>query len=199
VFELLLRFYDPQSGQVLLDGIDIRDLDPLVLRQQIALVSQQPALFTGTVMENIRYGRPDASDDEVMAAAEAAYASEFIVNLPETWHSHLGESGIRLSGGQKQRLAIARAILKDPKILLLDEATSALDAESERKVQMAIERLMPGRTTIIIAHRLATVRNVDNIAVMQQGKLIALGRHEELLLNNELYARLAALQFNQTP
>jgi ATP-binding cassette subfamily B protein len=199
VFELLLRFYDPQSGQVLLDGIDIRNLDPLVLRQQIALVSQQPALFTGTVMENIRYGRPDASDDEVMAAAEAAYASEFIVNLPDTWHSYLGESGIRLSGGQKQRLAIARAILKDPKILLLDEATSALDAESERKVQMAIERLMPGRTTIIIAHRLATVRNVDNIAVMQQGKLIALGRHEELLLNNELYARLAALQFNQTP
>jgi ATP-binding cassette, subfamily B, bacterial len=198
VFELLLRFYDPQIGQVLLDGIDIRQLDPLVLRQQIALVSQQPALFTGTVMENIRYGRPDASDEEVMAAAEAAYASEFIVNLPQNWHSHLGESGIRLSGGQKQRLAIARAILKNPRILLLDEATSALDAESERKVQMAIEKLMPGRTTIIIAHRLATVRNVDRIAVMQQGKLVAQGRHDDLLVENDLYARLAALQFNQT-
>jgi ATP-binding cassette, subfamily B, bacterial len=161
-------------------------------------VSQQPALFTGTVMDNIRYGRPDASDDDVKAAAEAAYASEFIQQLPQTWHSHLGDSGIRLSGGQKQRLAIARAILKDPRILLLDEATSALDAESEQKVQQAIERLMPGRTTLIIAHRLATVRNVDRIAVLERGQLVALGRHEELLGSNDLYARLAALQFNST-
>lgn len=198
VFELLLRFYDPRAGEILIDGVDIRHLDPLELRQQMALVSQQPALFTGTVMENIRYGRPDASDADVMAAAEAAFASEFIESLPDTWNSHLGESGIRLSGGQKQRLAIARAILKDPRILLLDEATSALDAESERKVQLAIEKLMPGRTTIIIAHRLATVRNVDRIAVMEKGCVIALGKHEELMLNNELYARLAALQFNQT-
>jgi ATP-binding cassette subfamily B protein len=197
LFELLLRFYDPRAGEILIDGVDIRRLDPLELRQQMALVSQQPALFTGTVMENIRYGRPDASDAEVMAAAEAAYASEFIETLPDTWNSHLGESGIRLSGGQKQRLAIARAILKDPRILLLDEATSALDAESERKVQLAIEKLMPGRTTIIIAHRLATVRNVDRIAVMEKGRVIALGKHDELLLSNELYGRLAALQFNQ--
>ncbi|MBU2098485.1 MAG: ATP-binding cassette domain-containing protein [Gammaproteobacteria bacterium] len=196
VFELLLRFYDPRDGQILLDGVDIRQLDPVALREHMALVSQQPALFTGTVMENIRYGRPDATDAEVMAAAEAAYASEFINTLPDKWHSHLGESGIRLSGGQKQRLAIARAILKDPRILLLDEATSALDAESERKVQLAIEQLMPGRTTIIIAHRLATVRNVDRIAVMESGRVTALGKHDELLLNNDLYARLAALQFN---
>ena len=198
VFELLLRFYDPRAGEILLDGVDIRKLDPEELRKQMALVSQQPALFTGTVMENIRYGRPDASDADVMAAAEAAYASEFITSLPDTWHSHLGESGIRLSGGQKQRLAIARAILKDPRILLLDEATSALDAESERKVQLAIEKLMPGRTTVIIAHRLATVRNVDRIAVMEAGRVIALGRHDELLRNSELYARLAALQFTQS-
>jgi ATP-binding cassette, subfamily B, bacterial len=198
VFELLLRFYDPASGSLQLDGIDLRELDPEQLRAQIALVSQQPALFTGTVMDNIRYGRPDASDDDVKAAAEAAYASEFIQQLPQTWHSHLGDSGIRLSGGQKQRLAIARAILKDPRILLLDEATSALDAESEQKVQQAIERLMPGRTTLIIAHRLATVRNVDRIAVLERGQLVALGRHEELLGSNDLYARLAALQFNST-
>src|SRR5690606_21327804 len=146
--------------------------------------------------ENIRYGRPDATDEEVFAAAEAAYATEFILQLPEAWNSHLGDSGIRLSGGQRQRLAIARAILKDPRILLLDEATSALDAASEQKVQQAIERLMPGRTTIIIAHRLATVRNVDLIAVMERGQLVALGRHDELLGSNELYARLAALQLN---
>lgn len=198
VFELLLRFYDPSAGDLLLDGVDIRRLDPHQLRQQIALVSQQPALFTGTVMENIRYGRPQASDAEVMAAAEAAYATEFILQLPDTWHSHLGDAGIRLSGGQRQRLAIARAILKDPPILLLDEATSALDAESERKVQLAIEKLMPGRTTIIIAHRLSTVRNVDRIAVMDKGRLVALGHHEELLDNNALYARLAALQFQSS-
>lgn len=196
LFELLLRFYDPAEGSIKLDDIDLRDLDPQQLRAQIALVSQQPAIFTGTVMENIRYGRPDATDEEVFAAAEAAYATEFILQLPEAWNSHLGDSGIRLSGGQRQRLAIARAILKDPRILLLDEATSALDAASEQKVQQAIERLMPGRTTIIIAHRLATVRNVDLIAVMERGQLVALGRHDELLGSNELYARLAALQLN---
>lgn len=197
VFELLLRFYDPSSGTIRLDGVDLRELDPQHLRAQIALVSQQPAIFTGTVMENIRYSRPDASDEEVFDAAEAAYASEFIEQLPNTWNSYLGESGIRLSGGQKQRLAIARAILKNPRILLLDEATSALDAASEQKVQHAIEKLMPGRTTLIIAHRLATVRNVDRIAVMENGQLVALGRHEELLGSSDLYARLAALQFNR--
>ena len=196
LFDLLLRFYDPTEGEILLDGVNIRAVSPLDLRSHIALVSQQPAMFTGTVMDNIRYSRPDASDEEIMAAAEAAYATEFIERLPDTWHSFLGESGIRLSGGQKQRLAIARAILKDPKILLLDEATSALDAESEQKVQQAIEKLMPGRTTVIIAHRLATVRNVDNIAVMEQGKLVATGTHDQLMADSPLYARLANLQFS---
>lgn len=196
LFDLLLRFYDPTHGEILLDGINIRSVDPLDLRSHIALVSQQPAMFTGTVMENIRYGRPDASDDEIKAAAQAAFATEFIERLPDTWHSFLGESGIRLSGGQKQRLAIARAILKDPRILLLDEATSALDAESEQKVQQAIEQLMPGRTTIIIAHRLATVRNVDRIAVMENGRLVAHGTHDELMKGSALYARLANLQFS---
>jgi ATP-binding cassette, subfamily B, bacterial len=156
-------------------------------------------IFTGSVMDNIRYGRPDASDPDVFAAADAAFATEFIEKLPETWQSHLGEAGIRLSGGQRQRLAIARAILKNPRILLLDEATSALDAESERKVQMALDKLMVGRTTLIIAHRLATVRNVDSIAVMENGKLIAMGSHEELLRHSPLYARLAALQFHGQP
>lgn len=196
LFDLLLRFYDPLSGQILLDGVDIRALDPTVLRSHFALVSQQPTIFTGTVADNIRYGCPDASDDAVHAAAEAAFASEFITRLPDTWNSQLGEAGIRLSGGQKQRLAIARAILKDPKILLLDEATSALDAESERTVQIALEKLMQGRTTLIIAHRLATVRNVDQIAVMESGRLIATGSHDQLLSSCPLYARLSALQFD---
>lgn len=196
LFDLLLRFYDPTHGEILLDGINIKSVDPIDLRAHIALVSQQPAMFTGTVMDNIRYGRPDASDDEIKAAAQAAFATEFIERLPDTWHSFLGEAGIRLSGGQKQRLAIARAILKDPRILLLDEATSALDAESEQKVQQAIEQLMPGRTTIIIAHRLATVRNVDRIAVMENGKLVAHGTHDELMTGSALYARLANLQFS---
>lgn len=199
LFDLLLRFYDPTDGAILVDNIDIRDTDPHDLRQHIALVSQQPVIFTGSVMDNIRYGRPDASDEDVLAAADAAFATEFIERLPDTWQSHLGEAGIRLSGGQRQRLAIARAILKNPRILLLDEATSALDAESERKVQMALDKLMVGRTTLIIAHRLATVRNVDSIAVMENGKLIAMGSHEELLSRSPLYARLAALQFNGQP
>lgn len=199
LFDLLLRFYDPTGGAILVDNIDIRDTDPQDLRRHIALVSQQPVIFTGSVMDNIRYGRTDASDEDVLAAADAAFATEFIERLPDTWQSHLGEAGIRLSGGQRQRLAIARAILKNPRILLLDEATSALDAESERKVQMALDKLMVGRTTLIIAHRLATVRNVDSIAVMENGKLIAMGSHEQLLSRSPLYARLAALQFNGQP
>jgi ATP-binding cassette subfamily B protein len=196
LFDLVLRFYDPQSGSIALDGVDIRELDPQELRSHIAIVSQQPTMFTGNVWDNIRYGRPDASDEEVRHAAESAYASEFIDKLPEGYDSYLGEAGIRLSGGQKQRIAIARAILKDPEILLLDEATSALDAESERKVQMALEKLMANRTSLVIAHRLATVMNVSKIAVLDSGKLIAQGSHKELLLESELYANLAKLQFS---
>ncbi|MBL4580789.1 MAG: ATP-binding cassette domain-containing protein [Gammaproteobacteria bacterium] len=196
LFDLVLRFYDPQSGSIALDGIDIRELAPHELRSHIAIVSQQPTMFTGNVWDNIRYGRPDASDEEVRSAAEAAYASEFIDKLPEGYDSYLGEAGIRLSGGQRQRIAIARAILKDPEILLLDEATSALDAESERKVQMALEKLMANRTSLVIAHRLATVMNVSKIVVFDSGKLIAQGSHKELLLESELYANLAKLQFS---
>lgn len=196
LFDLVLRFYDPQAGTLSLDGIDIRELDPQELRRHIAIVSQQPAMFTGNVWDNIRYGRPDATDDEVRSAAEAAYASEFIEKLPQGYDSYLGESGIRLSGGQKQRIAIARAILKDPEILLLDEATSALDAESERKVQLALTKLMANRTSLIIAHRLATVMNVSRIAVLDSGKLVAQGSHRELLQESELYANLASLQFS---
>ena len=196
LFDLILRFYDPQSGLIRLDGVDIRQLDPLELRRHIAVVSQQPAMFTGNVWDNIRYGNPDASDQEVRNAAEQAYASQFIEELPEQYDSYLGESGIRLSGGQKQRIAIARAILKDPEILLLDEATSALDAESERQVQLALERLMRGRTSLIIAHRLATVKNVDRIVVLDRGHLIAQGSHRQLLLDCPLYANLAKLQFS---
>ena len=196
LFDLVLRFYDPQSGSIELDGVDIRELDPQELRSNIAIVSQQPTMFTGNVWDNIRYGRPDASDEEVRNAAESAYASEFIDKLPEGYDSYLGEAGIRLSGGQKQRIAIARAILKDPEILLLDEATSALDAESERKVQMALEKLMANRTSLVIAHRLATIMNVSKIAVLDSGKLIAQGSHKELLLESKLYANLAKLQFS---
>ncbi len=195
LFDLLLRFYDPQQGQVLIDGLDNRHVDLLALRSHIAIVSQQPAMFTGNVRENIRYGRPDATDEQVMEAAQAAFASEFIEQLPEGYDSYLGESGIRLSGGQRQRLAIARAILKNAPILLLDEATSALDAESERKVQMALDALMQNRTTIVIAHRLATVMNVDTIVVMDAGRVVAQGTHQELLLSSPLYANLAELQF----
>jgi len=198
LFDLVLRFYDPQTGSLSLDGIDVRELDPKLLRSHIAIVSQQPTMFTGNVWENIRYGRPDASDDEVRAAADAAFASEFIEQLPQGYDSYLGESGIRLSGGQKQRIAIARAILKDPGILLLDEATSALDAESERKVQLALVKLMKNRTSLIIAHRLATVKNVNRIAVLEAGHLIAEGTHTELMQDCELYANLANLQFNES-
>ena len=195
VFQLLLRFYDPQSGVVAVDGINLKDADPRDVRRRIGLVSQDPVIFAANAMENIRYGRPDATDEEVVAAAEAAAAMEFIAKLPEGMKSFLGERGVRLSGGQKQRIAIARAILRDPALLLLDEATSALDAENERLVQRALERLMVGRTTMVIAHRLATVVSADRIAVIEDGRLIATGRHDQLLTTNALYARLAALQF----
>ena len=194
-FQLLLRFYDPQSGRVVLDGVNIAEADPLAVRQRIGLVPQDTVLFGTSARENIRYGRPDATDEEVEAAARAAAADGFIRALPEGYETFLGERGTRLSGGQRQRIAIARAILKNPPLLLLDEATSALDAESERVVQQALEQLMATRTTIIIAHRLATVLKADRIVVMDHGRIIATGSHEELIATNPLYARLAALQF----
>ena len=196
VFDLIQRFYDPQHGSVLFGHCDIRQLQPSDLRQQIAVVQQQPTLFTGDVMYNIRYGKPQASDEEVIAAATAAHADEFIRRLPDGYQSDLGEQGVRLSGGQRQRIAIARALLKDPRILLLDEATSALDAESEYKVQLALDKLMKDRTTIIIAHRLATILHADQIVVMDAGERVATGSHQDLLRSNELYARLARLQFS---
>lgn len=197
LFELLLRFYDPQTGRITLGGTDIRQLDPKDLRQQMALVPQQPALFSSDVFHNIRYGKPEASDEEVILAAKKAHAHEFIVNLPEGYNSFLGERGVRLSGGQRQRIAIARAILKDPHILLLDEATSALDSESEQHVQQALEELMRGRTTIIIAHRLSTIQHADKIAVLEQGRIIDIGNHQTLLKQCELYQRLVELQFKK--
>ena len=197
LFELLQRFYDPQIGCITLGGTDIRQLDPKDLRQQMALVPQQPALFSSDVFHNIRYGKPEASDEEVILAAKKAHAHEFIVNLPEGYNSFLGERGVRLSGGQRQRIAIARAILKDPHILLLDEATSALDSESEQHVQQALEALMRGRTTIIIAHRLSTIQHADKIAVLEQGRIIDIGNHQSLLQQCELYQRLVELQFKK--
>jgi len=197
LFELLQRFYDPQIGCITLGGTDIRQLDPKDLRQQMALVPQQPALFSSDVFHNIRYGKPEASDDEVILAAKKAHAHEFIINLPEGYNSFLGERGVRLSGGQRQRIAIARAILKDPDILLLDEATSALDSESEQHVQQALEALMRGRTTIIIAHRLSTIQHADKIAVLEQGRIIDIGNHQSLLKKCELYQRLVELQFKK--
>jgi ATP-binding cassette subfamily B protein len=195
VFQLLLRFYDPQLGSVRMDGVDLRECDPGALRSRIALVSQDPVIFSTSAMENIRYGRPEASDAEVRAAAVAANAADFIEALPEGYNASLGERGVRLSGGQKQRIAIARAILRNPAILLLDEATSALDAESERAVQDALTPLMRGRTTLVIAHRLATVQSAERIVVMEQGRIVASGSHAELVRHGGLYARLAALQF----
>jgi ATP-binding cassette subfamily B protein len=197
VFELLQRFYDPQLGRILLDGEDIRTMGLQQLREHIALVPQQPALFTGDVRYNIAYGKLDASDEEVIAAARAAHAHDFISALPDGYASHLGEQGVRLSGGQRQRIALARAILNDPKILLLDEATSALDSESEHQVQLALQELMRDRTTVIIAHRLSTILHVDTIAVLEAGQLIAIGTHEQLLRECALYARLASLQFRE--
>jgi ATP-binding cassette subfamily B protein len=194
-FQLLLRFYDPAAGRILIDGVDVSNADPLAVRSRIGLVPQDTVLFATSARENIRYGRPGATDAEVEAAAYAAAADEFLRRLPEGYDTFLGERGTRLSGGQRQRIAIARAILRDPPILLLDEATSALDAESERLVQAALDRLMQGRTTIIIAHRLATVLQADRIVVMDHGRIVAQGTHAELVRGNELYARLAALQF----
>lgn len=196
VFQLLLRFYDPDEGTVRFDGIDLRDADPAALRFRMGLVPQEPVIFSGTVIENIRYGRPDASEADVAAAAGAAAALGFIEELPERMRTELGERGVRLSGGQRQRIAIARAILRDPALLLLDEATSSLDAESERLVQHALDRLMAGRTTIVIAHRLATVLKADRIVVLDKGRIVASGTHQALMAEGGLYARLARLQFD---
>lgn len=195
LFDLLLRFYDPQQGRILLDGRAITELDPEQLRQQFALVAQNPSLFRGTVEANIRYGRPEATLAEVEAAARGAYADAFIRQLPQGYQTPLGEGGIGLSGGQRQRLAIARALLVDAPILLLDEATSALDAQSEHLIQQALPSLMAGRTTLVIAHRLATVQHADRIAVIDKGRLVAVGTHRQLIEESPLYARLAALQF----
>ena len=196
VFNLLLRFYDPEQGAVRLDGIDVRDLALHDLRRALAIVPQEPVLFTSSVADNIRYGRPDASDAEVRAAAEAASALSFIDALPQGFATDLGARGLRLSGGQRQRIAIARALLCNPAVLLLDEATSALDAESELAVQQALDRLMHQRTTLVIAHRLATVQKADRIVVVDQGRVVDVGRHADLVRRDGLYARLAELQFN---
>ena len=197
VFQLLLRFYDPAAGTVRIDGIDLRAADPAAIRARVGLVPQDPVIFSTDAWENIRYGRPDATDDEVRAAAEAASAAEFLDRLPSGFDTFLGEKGVRLSGGQRQRIAIARAILRNPPILLLDEATSALDAESERAVQQALTRLSAGRTTLVIAHRLATVRKADRIIVIDHGRVVATGRHDALVQEDGLYARLARLQFTE--
>jgi ATP-binding cassette subfamily B protein len=196
LFQLLLRFYDPQQGTITLDGVDIRQLDLHALRDAIGIVPQDTVIFSANALENIRYGRADASDAEVIAVAKMAAAHEFIEKLPEGYQSFLGERGVRLSGGQRQRIAIARALLKNPPLLLLDEATSALDAESERLVQKALEAAMIGRTTVIIAHRLATVQRADRIIVMENGQIVETGTHATLVALGGIYANLAALQFH---
>ena len=195
LFSLLMRFHAPQHGDVLLDGVAVDQMALNDLRQRIGVVPQEAVVFSGTVMENIRYGKPEATDQEVQAAAEAAFAQEFIAELPHGYDTYLGDRGVRLSGGQRQRIAIARAILKNPPLLLLDEATSALDAHSERMVQAALEKAMQGRTTLVIAHRLATVQRADCIWVLDKGKLVEQGTHKELIAKAGLYASLAALQF----
>jgi ATP-binding cassette subfamily B protein len=195
VFALLLRFYDPQHGRICFDGIDLRAMSLAGLRGAIALVPQETVIFGGTTANNIRFGRQDASDEEVHAAARAAEAHEFIRLLPDAYEAELGERGVRLSGGQRQRIAIARAILRNAPLLLLDEATSSLDAQSEAAIQQALERLEKGRTTLVIAHRLATVQRADRIVVMDGGRIVAQGTHESLLAEGGLYAELARLQF----
>ena len=192
-----MRFYDPASGRILLDGIDLADLRRDDFRKAVSLVPQDPVIFAASARENIRFGRPEATDAEIESAAVAAAAHEFITALPEGYDSYLGERGVMLSGGQKQRIAIARAILRDAPILLLDEATSALDAESERAVQTAVDTLSAGRTTLIVAHRLATVKKADRIVVLEAGRVVATGPHDKLVAQDGLYARLAKLQFTE--
>ena len=199
LFQLLLRFHDPQAGEILLDGVDIRTLEPAQLRERIGIVTQDNVVFSADAMENIRYGRLDASDAEVIEAAKSAHAHEFIERLPEGYRTFLGERGVRLSGGQRQRIAIARALLKNPPLLLLDEATSALDAHSERLVQQALELAMRDRTTLVVAHRLATVVRADRILVVDGGRIVEQGTHAELSARGGLYARLAAMQFSAMP
>jgi ATP-binding cassette subfamily B protein len=195
VLQLLLRYYDTRSGRITVDGVDVRNARLKDLRERIGIVPQDSVIFSTSALENIRYGRPQASEEEVVAAAKAAHAHEFISALPEGYQSFLGERGVRLSGGQRQRISIARAMLKNPPLLLLDEATSALDSESERMVQAALEAAMQGRTTIVVAHRLATVQRADRILVLDGGELIEDGTHAELMARSGLYARLASMQF----
>jgi ATP-binding cassette subfamily B protein len=197
LFQLLLRFYDPQSGRILINGVPTRDVPLVQLRKEIGVVLQESVIFSGSVLDNIRYGAPEATLAQVQRAADMAAAAGFVEELPQGYDTFLGERGVRLSGGQRQRIAIARAILKNPPILLLDEATSALDAASERLVQKALDNAAQNRTTLVIAHRLATVQQADRIVVLEQGRIVAQGRHTELLLSSPLYAQLAALQFGE--